>query len=191
MSARENPRVTGIDYRLTMRRYRPAPSHRGGPSTVSLYLTLSCRPSWEWVRAFRGEMGELGVEVPPRFSLYHRGHLFREGYRSGRGRTGVRRWVRRALRSLVPSRQMRLVVSQCAPDLESVRAAMEEARAVLRELDTALREADVRGSAELRRHEEQLEQLLKTLRASEPAGPPEPPRGPMGDEILSGGPTAV
>jgi hypothetical protein len=86
---------------------------------------------------------------------------------------------------------MRLVVSQCDPDLESVRGAMEEARALLIELDNALREADVRGSAELRRHEEQLEQLLKTLRASEPAGTREPPHGPMGDEILSGGPTAV
>ena len=70
MSAPENPRVTGIDYRLTMRRYRPPQARRSGPVTISLYLKLSRRPSTEWLRAFRGELNEVQVAIPPTFSLY-------------------------------------------------------------------------------------------------------------------------
>lgn len=173
-----------------MRRYRPPQARRSGPVTISLYLKLSRRPSTEWLRAFRGELNEVQVAIPPTFSLYQGGHFLRDGYRAGSGRTGVRRWLRRLTRHLLPRRQMRLVVGQCAPDQASVRAAVLEARAVLQALDNALLEAELRGSDEMRMHEEQLEQLLRTLRASDPLDDSKPPLGGPGGEIFSGGHTA-
>ena len=71
-----------------------------------------------------------------------------------------------------------------------MRAAVLEARAVLQALDNALLEAELRGSDEMRMHEEQLEQLLRTLRASDPLDDSKPPLGGPGGEIFSGGHTA-
>jgi hypothetical protein len=131
--------------------------------TISLYLTLDPRPRRGWVRVFERRIAGVDVGVPDNYELVG-GTPSSRRTASGR-RTGMLRWLPRMLYR----RPTHLLVRNCDPDPDAVRAVIEQVQGVVDAVDAAVsRLSNDRASRHL--HRETARRQLERLLAESEAG---------------------
>jgi hypothetical protein len=135
--------------------------------SISLYLALSPRPTRRWVRAFKAALARLNGS--PRWSYELIGGT-RTHNRRGLGRwlPGGRGWIPR----IFYRGPTHLIVHNCDPDADAVRAFIERIRDVARATDLALVQPSPQPPCERSARDEarrRLEEILVQSERVEPA----------------------